>query len=383
MPTTDPTIALTLELVARRSLTPEDGGCQALLAERLAGVGFVAESLPFGPVSNSWLRRGEAEPLVVFAGHTDVVPPGDESAWRVPPFAPAVQSGELIGRGASDMKGNLAAFVTATERFVAAHPEHAGSIALLLTSDEEGDGVDGTVKVVEALAARGLDWSRALCVVGEPTSVERPADTIKVGRRGSLGGVLRIRGVQGHVAYPDQARNPVHEALGPLAALVAFDWDSLGGGTDPRFPATSLQISNVAAGTGAVNVIPGELLVHLNLRFGPTVDEMALRQQAERLLAPLDVECSWSCTARPFVTADGPLLAAAVAASEAVTGAAPARSTGGGTSDARFLAAAGAAVIELGCSNATIHATDERVAVDDLQTISRVYEQLLERLLLG
>ncbi len=371
------TLELARALIRRPSVTPEDAGCQTLLAERLERLGFRIEPMPFGEVRNLWARRGEEGPLFCFAGHTDVVPPGPPEAWDSPPFEPAVRDGLLFGRGAADMKGSLAAMLTATERFLARHPDHAGSLAWLLTSDEEGPAVEGTVKVVERLEARGekIDW----CLVGEPSSGERLGDTIKNGRRGSLNGRLVVKGIQGHVAYPHLARNPVHQALPALAELAAAEWDR---GND-FFPPTSFQISNLHAGTGATNVIPGELEVLFNFRYSTENTAESLKGRTEEILRAhgLEYEIEWSLSGEPFLTPAGELVEAAVAAVREVTGLEPALSTSGGTSDGRFIAPTGAQVIELGPRNATIHKVNEAVGVEELEKLSRIYERLLERLL--
>ncbi|MDN3518372.1 succinyl-diaminopimelate desuccinylase [Aquisalimonas lutea] len=372
------TLELARALIARASVTPADGGCQELLRTRLEPLGFHGEPMPFGEVSNLWSRRGDAGPLFVFAGHTDVVPTGPEDAWSSPPFDPRVRDGRLYGRGAADMKGSVAAFVTACERFVHRHPAHRGAIAVLLTSDEEGPARDGTKRVVEALQARGerIDW----CLVGEPSSDARVADTVRIGRRGSLNGQLQVHGIQGHVAYPDKARNPVHAVAPALAALAATEWDR--GNTS--FPPTTFQVSGIRAGTGATNVIPGDADVQFNFRFSPESTPEALQERVKRLLDAhgLDYTLEWSLSAQPFATESGPLLRATVEAIRAETGRDAALSTGGGTSDGRFIAPTGAQVLELGPLNATIHQIDENVPVADLDTLSRIYERILEGLLL-
>ncbi len=371
------TLELAQELVRRPSVTPEDAGCQELLAERLATLGFRIEPMPFGEVKNLWARRGNEAPLFCFAGHTDVVPPGPEEAWRFPPFQPTVRDGMLHGRGSADMKGSIAAMLTATERFLANHADHRGSLAWLITSDEEGEAVDGTVKVVETLQARGekIDW----CLVGEPSSSQRLGDTIKNGRRGSLNGRLRVKGIQGHVAYPHLARNPVHQALPALAELAAAEWDR----GNEFFPPTSFQISNIHAGTGATNVIPGELEVVFNFRFSTENTAESLQQRTEEILGRhgLEYELEWSLSGNPFLTAAGELVDAAREAVLATTGREPELSTSGGTSDGRFIAPTGAQVIELGPLNATIHKVNEQVAVADLEQLSEIYERILVRLL--
>ena len=371
------TIALARELIARASVTPDDGGCQAVIQQRLEGLGFRADWLPFGEVQNLWSRRGDSGPLFAFAGHTDVVPPGPDSAWSVPPFQPTIHDGVLYGRGTADMKGSVAAFVTACERFVADHPEHRGSIALLLTSDEEGPARDGTKRVVESLQARGetIDW----CLVGEPTSADLVADTARNGRRGSLNGTLTVHGVQGHVADPDKAVNPVHTLAPALAELVATTWDT----GNSSFPPTTFQVSNIQAGTGATNVIPGTLELLLNFRFCAESTPEDLQQRVQAILDRhgVDYHLEWQLSARPFVTESGALVEATRAAVANVTGRTLALSTGGGTSDGRFIAPTGAQVIELGPLNATIHQVDERVAADDLDVLSVIYENILRELL--
>ncbi|QIT55604.1 succinyl-diaminopimelate desuccinylase [Aquisalimonas sp. 2447] len=371
------TVALARELITRPSVTPEDGGCQALIQERLAPLGFRADWLPFGEVQNLWSRRGDTGPVFTFAGHTDVVPTGPEADWSAPPFAAALRGGLLYGRGAADMKGSVAAFVTACERFVAAHPEHRGSIALLLTSDEEGPARDGTARVVDTLQARGeaMDW----CLVGEPTSDRQIADTARNGRRGSLNGTLTVHGVQGHVAYPDKAVNPVHSLAPALAELVATTWDA----GNESFPPTTFQVSNLRAGTGATNVIPGALELLLNFRFCTESTPESLQQRVEAILDHhgVDYHLDWQLSARPFVTESGALVEATREAVANVTGRSLVLSTGGGTSDGRFIAPTGAQVIELGPLNATIHQVDERVTADDLDVLSVIYEDILTRLL--
>lgn len=372
------TLELARELIARRSVTPVDAGCQTLLRERLAASGFRGEDMPFSDVSNLWSRRGENAPLLVFAGHTDVVPSGPEDAWASPPFRPTVRDGVLYGRGAADMKGSIAAFVTAAERFVAAHPHHRGSIALLITSDEEGPSVNGTARVIETLQARGeqIDW----CIVGEPSSESRVADTIKNGRRGSLNGRLLVHGLQGHVAYPHRARNPIHDLAPALLELTTARWDK---GND-SFPATTFQISNVKAGTGATNVIPGTAELLFNFRFSTETTHESLRASVERILHryDLDYTLEWTLSAMPFLTEAGELVDAARRAVRRVTGRETRLSTSGGTSDGRFIAPTGAQVVELGPVNASIHQIDEHVDIAALETLSAVYERILEELLL-
>ena len=378
MTTPSPTLELAMELIRRRSITPEDAGCQNLLAERLERLGFRVERLRFGEVDNLWARLGDDAPLFAFAGHTDVVPPGPVERWQSPPFEPTLQDGCLYGRGAADMKGSIAAMVTACERFLATS-RPAGSIAFLITSDEEGPAVDGTVKVVEHLEKRDekIDW----CLVGEPTCAERLGDTLKNGRRGSLGGRLRVFGKQGHIAYPHLAQNPVHAALPALAELCATEWDR----GNAFFPPTSFQISNIHAGTGATNVIPGELEVSFNFRFSTEVTDTELRRRVESILEAggFDYDLEWTLSGQPFLTPAGRLVDAARAAVGEVTGLEPQLSTSGGTSDGRFIAPTGAEVVELGPLNATIHQIDERVGVQELEQLSAIYERILDRLLTG
>ncbi|HSP58924.1 MAG TPA: succinyl-diaminopimelate desuccinylase [Halomonas sp.] len=377
MPTTEarsPTLALAIDLLSRPSVTPDDMGCQALMIERLEAIGFHVERLPFGDVENFWATRGHHGPVLAFAGHTDVVPSGPHVHWDTPPFEPCIDDeGMLRGRGAADMKGSLAAMVTAVERFVAAHPDHHGRIAFLITSDEEGPAVDGTRAVVEHLreAHERLDY----CIVGEPSSTDRLGDVIKNGRRGSLGGVLHIKGVQGHVAYPHLARNPIHQAMPALDALVRESWDT----GNAFFPATSFQISNIRAGTGATNVIPGDVEVVFNFRFSTAVTHERLQERTEALLDGhgLTYQLDWTLNGDPFLTAEGELIDATVAGVEAVLGHRPALSTSGGTSDGRFIASLGSQVVELGPRNATIHKVNECVRAADLDDLSRVYEAIL------
>jgi succinyl-diaminopimelate desuccinylase len=370
-------VELTRALIACPSVTPADAGCQALMTERLSASGFRIETLQFGSVTNLWARRGDVSPVLCFAGHTDVVPTGPLEEWRSDPFTPVVRDGNLYGRGAADMKSGLAAMVTATEQFVAAHPDHRGSIAFLITSDEEGPSVDGTKRVVEALKARGetIDW----CIVGEPSSGQRVGDTIKIGRRGSLSGRLTVHGIQGHVAYPQLAENPVHTLAPALAELTARTWDA----GDAFFQPTTFQISNLNAGTGAPNVIPGELKARFNLRYSPVQTVEVLKKTVEDILARHGVRhtIEWYVSGEPFYTPPGELSQAAVDAITAVTGAAPQLSTGGGTSDGRFIAPLGAQVVELGVTNATIHKVNECVRVEEIDLLHRMYRGVLERLL--
>lgn len=374
---TTPTLDLACELIARPSVTPHDAGCQALIAGRLAALGFAAEPMRFGEVDNLWARRGTASPLVVFAGHTDVVPSGPPGEWASDPFTPTTRDGMLYGRGAADMKSSVAAFTTAVERFVCAHGDHRGSIALLLTSDEEGPAVDGTVRVVETLRARG---ERAdYCIVGEPTAVAELGDTVKNGRRGSLSGRLVVRGIQGHVAYPHLARNPVHQAVPALAELAATEWD----GGNEFFPATTWQVSNLHAGTGAGNVIPGRLDVEFNFRFSTASTTQGLASRVRAILDRhgLEYDLEWTLGAAPYLTAAGRLVDAVAAAVAQVTGRRPKLSTTGGTSDGRFLAQWSAELIEIGPVNATIHKIDECVRVDDIERLHQIYYETLVQLL--
>ncbi len=373
----DPTLSLTAELIQRRSVTPQDDGCQHLIAQRLAPLGFVATHLKFGDVSNLWLRRGATEPLIVLAGHTDVVPPGPEDRWASPPFEPVIRDGFLFGRGAADMKASLAAFVTAIEALLAAHPDLPGSLALLLTSDEEGPATDGTTRVVDWLLA--TQQIPAYCLVGEPTSVHQLGDTLKNGRRGSLSGVLTVRGQQGHVAYPHLARNPIHLAAPALAELASTIWDE----PSEDFPATTFQVSNVQSGTGAGNVIPGELTAWFNFRFSPASSADSLRQRVDALLSRhhLDAEVQWTLGAEPFLTPRGTLVQTVQQAVQQVTGMEPDISTSGGTSDGRFLIQLGSEVVELGPCNATIHQRNECIDVSAPAQLSAIYQHILLNLL--
>jgi len=369
--------ALAQELIRRPSVTPNDEGCQTLIGERLAAIGFDLEPMVFADTTNLWARRGQHEPLFCFAGHTDVVPSGPEQAWRFPPFSATLMDGMIYGRGAADMKGSLAAMVVATERFVQQHPDHRGSIAFLITSDEEGPFINGTPKVVETLQAR--DETITWCLVGEPSSSAQLADVVKNGRRGSLSGDLTIYGIQGHVAYPHLADNPIHKAMAALTELTHAHWDN---GND-SFPPTSLQISNIHGGNGAGNVIPGELLVQFNFRYSTETDADTLKHRVINLLAKheLDYQLSWKLNGEPFLTAAGELLSATLAAIQTNTGRPAKLSTSGGTSDGRFIAPTGAQVIELGPINATIHKINECVSSDDLEQLADIYQHVLERLL--
>ncbi|SEB02370.1 succinyl-diaminopimelate desuccinylase [Marinobacterium iners] len=377
MTSTSPTLDLAMELISRRSVTPEDDGCQELMISRLEKLGFRIERLPFEEVTNLWARRGDSGPLFCFAGHTDVVPSGPEEQWQFPPFEPRIEEGYLCGRGAADMKGSLAAFVTAVERFVANHPDHQGSIALLITSDEEGPFINGTTRVIDHLEARNekIDW----CIVGEPSSTEKVGDVIKNGRRGSLSGTLKVRGIQGHVAYPHLVRNPIHEAAPALAELAATVWDE----GNEFFPPTSFQISNINAGTGATNVVPGHVDIAFNFRFSTevTADELKVRVREILDQHGLEWDIDWILSGNPFLTAAGSLVDAAREAIRSVMGYETELSTSGGTSDGRFIAPTGAQVLELGPCNATIHKINERVRASDLDDLSHLYENILARLL--
>ncbi len=374
----NPTYELCCELIRRPSVTPEDAECQRLMMERLAAIGFECTPLRFGEVDNFWAQRGDDGPLLVFAGHTDVVPTGPEAQWATPPFEPSLVGDTLYGRGAADMKGSLAAMVVACEDFVAAHPDHPGRIGFLITSDEEGPAVDGTVRVMEWLAERDqqIDW----CLVGEPSSSSALGDVIKNGRRGSLNATLTVKGQQGHIAYPHLADNPIHRAAPALAALAAETWDQ---GND-FFPPTSMQVSNINGGTGATNMIPGEVEVVFNFRFSTEVTDAELRQRTETILDAhgLDYSLQWSLSGQPFLTASGALVEAARESIRAETGLETELSTAGGTSDGRFIAPYGVQVVELGPVNATIHKIDECVHAPDLPRLTAVYRGILERLLL-
>lgn len=376
-PVSSPTLSLAIELVRRPSITPVDEGCQELLAARLRPLGFAIETLRFGEVTNLWARYGTQAPLFVFAGHTDVVPPGPLDKWRYPPFAGVVDDGHLYGRGAADMKGSLAAMVTACERFLAKHPEPPGSIAFLITSDEEGPAHDGTLKVIEHLQARQehIDW----CLVGEPSGREMVADTIKNGRRGSLNAHLWVHGHQGHVAYPERVVNPIHRFAPALAELTATEWD----GGNAFFQPTSFQVSNLRAGVGADNVVPGVLEAQFNFRYSTVFTTTELRSRVEAILAQhgLDYTIEWRPSGDPFLTAGGALLEASVRSVSEVLGIQCEISTTGGTSDGRFIARTGAEVIELGPVNATIHQVNERVRTQDLDLLSETYERIMECLL--
>jgi succinyl-diaminopimelate desuccinylase len=371
------TFALTCDLMSRASVSPADGGCQALMSERLAAIGFSVEHLRFGPVDNLWARRGTEGPVFCFAGHTDVVPPGPLEEWHSDPFSPAIRDGVLYGRGAADMKSALAAMLTASEAFVAQYPLHRGSLAFLITSDEEGPSIDGTKRVVEVLRERRetIDW----CLIGEPSSESSLGDTIKIGRRGSLSGRLTVHGVQGHIAYPQFADNPIHAVAPALAELTSRTWDK----GNRHFQPTTFQVSNIAAGTGAPNVIPGELKARFNLRFSTEQTVDSLKATVERILQQRRVNYSleWFISGYPFLTVPGTLSEAATRAVQEQLKIVPKLSTGGGTSDGRFIAPMGAQVIELGVINATIHKANECVRVADLDPLHRIYQRTLELLL--
>jgi len=372
-------LELAIDLIRRRSVTPDDGGCQAAIGERLRAVGFEVRHLRFGEVDNLWATHGRGGPLLVFLGHTDVVPSGPVESWSSDPFEPVIRDGLLYGRGAADMKGSVAAMVVALEAFVAAHPQHVGRVGLLLTSDEEGpSNLDGVRRVAEHFRASGehIDW----CVVGEPSSKDKLGDLIRVGRRGSLSGTLQVRGIQGHVAYPEKARNPIHAFAPALAELAAERWDE--GNQD--FPPTSFQVSNLNAGTGANNVIPGALTALINFRYSTASRAEDLRQRTEALLDRhgLDWQIDWSLSGEPFLTPPGGRVReAVVAVCRELCGVSPEESTGGGTSDGRFIAPLGAEVVELGPVNATIHKVDECVSVADLERLPLLYQAVCERLL--
>lgn len=370
-------LELTSALIARASVTPDDAGCQALLAARLARAGFAIEALRFGEVDNLWATHGSGGPVCVLLGHTDVVPTGPLEAWASNPFVPSLRDGKLFGRGAADMKGSVAAMTLALENFVAANPRHRGTVALLLTSDEEGVAKDGVRRVVEEFRGRGqrIDW----CIVGEPSSAQRLGDQIRVGRRGSLSGYLIVHGVQGHVAFPHLVKNPIHLAAPALAELAATRWDE----GNAEFPPTSFQVSNIHAGTGANNVVPGELEVSFNFRFCTESRAESLRERVEALLRRhgLDYSLRWDLSGEPFLTRDGELRRAVIDAIAEVCGIAPDANTGGGTSDGRFIAPLGAQVVELGPVNATIHKIDEHVRVDELERLPALYGAVLRRLL--
>ncbi len=372
-----PVLALAKDLISRPSVTPEDAGCQQMMADFLARLGFQIEPMIFHDTTNLWARRGTEGPLFCFAGHTDVVPSGPVEKWDTPPFTPTLRDGMLHGRGAADMKGSLAAMLVAVERFIAANPDHKGSIAFLITSDEEGPFINGTPKVIETLEARNekITW----CLVGEPSSTHRVGDMVKNGRRGSITGDLTVKGIQGHVAYPHLGRNPVHQAAPAIAELAATVWDN---GND-FFPPTSFQIPNISAGTGASNVIPGELKVQFNFRFSTELTDEEIKRRTHAILDKhgLEYELVWTLSGHPFLTPAGELVEATVAAIEEVAGIKAELSTSGGTSDGRFIARTGAQVVELGPINATIHKINECVKVADLESLTHMYQRILKKLL--
>lgn len=371
------TLELAKELIARCSLTPDDAGCQDILIERLKHAGFRLEKIHRNGVENFWARRGDSKPVVCFAGHTDVVPTGPLEQWVSNPFTPTVRDGMLFGRGAADMKTSLAAFVTAIERFATEHPKHKGSIALLITSDEEGVAIDGTARVVEALKARGelLDY----CIVGEPTSVNKLGDTIKNGRRGSLSGTLTIKGIQGHVAYPHLAKNPIHLAAPAISELTQTVWDQ----GDEHFPQTTWQISNIHGGTGVLNVIPGEVEILFNFRFSTASSVESLKSRVRTVLDRhgLDYNLEWTLSGKPYLTPKGSLVEAVIRAVKSVTGVTPELCTSGGTSDGRYIAEICPQVVELGPLNTTIHKLNECIAVADIEPLSEIYRRTLVNLL--
>jgi len=374
---TSATIDLLSDLISRKSVTPEDAGCQDVLIERLEKMGFTIEKMPFEDVKNFWARRGNQSPVLCFAGHTDVVPSGPTELWHSDPFTPTIKEGYLYGRGAADMKGGIAAWITALERFLENHSDHQGSIALLITSDEEGPFINGTTRVIDTLEARNekIDW----CVVGEASSTDKLGDFIKNGRRGSLSGKLKIKGVQGHVAYPHLVKNPIHLGAQAIAEITAEQWDD----GNEFFPPTSFQISNYHAGTGANNIVPSEAVIDFNFRFSTQSTETGLKERVHAILDKYEIDYTidWAFSGNPFITEKGELIDASRAAISAVTGVEAELSTSGGTSDGRFIAPTGAQVIELGPVNATIHKINECVKVDDLDTLSNVYENILARLL--
>jgi len=373
------TLELAKALIARRSMTPDDAGCQEILIDRLEKLGFRVERMRFGNVDNFWARKGDTSPVICFAGHTDVVPSGPVASWKSDPFVPEIRDGMLFGRGAADMKTSLAAFVTAIESFLERHPDHDGSIALLITSDEEGIAVDGTVRVVDALKARNelLDY----CIVGEPTCASKFGDTLKNGRRGSLSGTLTVKGIQGHIAYPHLARNPIHLASPAIAELATIEWDK----GNEYFPPTTWQISNIHGGTGATNVIPGTVEIQFNFRFSTASSMESLKSRVHEVLNAhrLDYDLAWSLSGKPYLTPRGSLVEAISDAIKSVQGVDPELSTSGGTSDGRFIADICPQVVEFGPLNATIHKIDECVAIDDIEPLRAIYENTLKNLLTG
>jgi len=370
-------LKLAIQMLSIDSVTPDDKGCQQLLSDRLAPLGFNCEVMQFGEVTNLWARRGNSAPVLAFAGHTDVVPTGPLNKWNSPPFKPEIRDGYLYARGAADMKSSIACMVTACERFIQHHPDHKGSIAFLITSDEEGPATDGTVRVIQTLEQRNekIDWA----LVGEPSSINTVGDVIKNGRRGSLGARLTVKGVQGHVAYPHLAQNPVHKVAPALAELAATEWDQ----GNEFFPATSFQVSNINAGTGATNVIPGEVIIDFNLRYSTCLNAEVIQQRIESLLQrhDLNYEIEWTLSGLPFITEKGALVKAAQQAIQSVTGINTELSTSGGTSDGRFIAPTGAQVLELGPVNESIHKLNENIKVDEIDSLSEIYEKILINLL--
>jgi len=377
-PSEHPELSLLFDLMRRRSVTPEDAGCQDVIGERLQNSGFECETMPFGDVTNLWARRGESSPLFCFAGHTDVVPPGDTDEWSSDPFEPDVRGGRVYGRGSADMKSGLAAMVVAVERFVHEHPDHRGSIAFLITSDEEGRARDGTLKVVEALTEKDehIDW----CVIGEPSSHEALGDVVRIGRRGSLSGMLEVHGEQGHVAYPHLADNPIRRFAPVLAELHEVKWDD---GND-YFPPTSFQVVNLQSGVGAPNVTPGDLTARFNFRYSTEWDHHSLKKRVHAVIDAhsIDYELDWHLSGEPFLTKPGELIDAVSEAVREQTGTAPELSTAGGTSDGRFISPAGADVVELGPVSASIHKIDEYVREQDVAALARMYQRILEKMLL-
>ncbi|QPK63416.1 succinyl-diaminopimelate desuccinylase [Methylomonas sp. LL1] len=371
------TLTLLEQLIRRESVTPNDADCQDILAQRLSKLGFSDERMNFADTQNLWLRRGLNPPLFVFLGHTDVVPTGPLTAWDSPPFEPSIRDGKLYGRGAADMKGGIAAFVTAVERFISQHPSHKGSIAIMMTSDEEGIATNGVVKVVDVLEQRQekIDW----CLVGEPSSDKLIGDVVRVGRRGSLNAKLTVFGIQGHVAYPELAENPIHTVAPALKELTEEVWDQ----GNAFFPPTRLQISNINGGTGAENIIPGQLEIQFNLRFCTELDEASIKTRTHAILDKhgFKYDLQWRLSGNPFLTSGGALIDATHAAIQSVCGFETIDDTGGGTSDGRFIAPTGAQVIELGPLNASIHKVNEHIGLDELETLSRIYEQILVNLL--